>query len=1025
MQKIGKKFWLAMVLLGFIGQVAWVVENMYFNVFIYKMFHATAADISLMVSASAVAATLTTILIGALTDKLGKRKIFICGGYLIWGISILGFGLIRMDILTPICGGTLEAAALGINLVIVLDCVMTFFGSAANDAAYNAWLTDAGDESNRGKIEGINAMMPLIATLAVFGGFMSFDLEKADNWTVIYTIIGGIVLIVGLLSIFWVKDMNTGEMEKSSYFENILYSFRLSTLKENKLLYAVIGAFAVFGISIQTYMPYLILYYEQTLKLENYVLIMAPAIILAAIITAFYGRLYDMLGFQKSVVPCVVMLVGGYIILYFSVNTMPVFMGSLFMMSGYLTGMAVFGAKIRDHIPENMAGRFQGIRMIGQVLVPGIIGPVIGAFVLRDAEQIENSDGTFSFLPNKNIWAAAMFAALILIMILYLIFKMIRLGHYELWSEASEKKKDSWQQYYPRPQMKRKEYLILGGEWNLNGNPIKMPYPPQSLLAEYRKKIGKHLTYETSFELPENFTKQRILLHFGAVDQIAEIWVNDNFVGKHEGGYLAFSFDITEAVKSKEVNRLVVKVTDALDRKYPYGKQCKKRGGMWYTPVSGIWQNVWLENVPEEYIEKIVIKPDLEGIDLAIKMAGAPSGTQTGIQNAAVDTAAAATTINTPVTTTRIPVTFTVSIILHNGEILTKNFNTPDVRINLTEHICADGKTYEPKLWCPEEPYLYSMTIICGEDKIESYFALRTIGIKKLNGINRVCLNETPIFLHGVLDQGYYSDGIYLPAEPEEYERDILRMKELGFNFLRKHIKIEPECFYYYCDKHGMLVMQDMVNNGGYSFLFDTALPTIGMKTRKDTGGRENERKRIFREQTAMTIQQLYNHSSIVAYTIFNEGWGQFDSDRMYDFVKKLDDTRLIDSTSGWFAQKKNDFDSEHIYFKTTSPEVGERPLFVSECGGYSRLMEGHYYSRYNCYGYGSAENAKALTEKIIEMYEEMIIPGIEKGICGCVYTQLSDVEDEVNGLYTYDRKVCKVEKESLNQVAEKLIIRQ
>ena len=1030
MKKLSKKFWAALVLFGLAGQVAWVVENMYLNVFIYKMFHASAADISLMVSASSVAATLTTILIGALSDYIGKRKIFICGGYIVWGISILGFGLVRMEILTPLCGGTVQASALGVSLVIILDCAMTFFGSAANDAAYNAWLTDVGDESNRGKIEGINAMMPLVAILVVFGGFMGFNLDEASSWSLIFAIIGGVVIVLGALGIFLIDEVPAkGEDDKEhfTYLQNVLYSFRIRTFKENKLLYAVIGAFAVFGISINTFMPYLIVYYEKSLQMTNYVIVLAPAIILAAIFTAVYGSLYDQLCFQKSVYPCVGMLLVGYFILFVSVSTLPVFIGSLLMMSGYLCGMAVFGAKIREHIPENMAGRFQGIRIIGQVLVPGVIGPSIGAFVLRNAAQIENNDGTFSFLPNKNIWAAAFVVAVVLLLVLDAIFYMVRVAHHNLMSEAGERvlaarkvakaddktseaaqndekiSKDPWN-VYPRPQMKREGYVILNENWTLNGRPICVPFPPQSLLSEYDGRVGAKPVYETEFAVPESFTKERVILHFGAVDQIAEVYVNDMLVGKHEGGYLPFSLDVTATVKKGQSNRLVVKVTDTLDRKYPYGKQCKKRGGMWYTPVSGIWQSVWLENVAETYIEKVVLTPDMEGVNIALQ-----------INNITEKDSGAANEEG------KNPAGFKVIVELSNGEIFEKQFTGREGRIMLSEHVDKSGQKYIPKLWSVDNPHLYNMKIVTDTDEVETYFALRKIDIQNINGVNRVCLNNKPIFMHGVLDQGYFCDGIFLPAEPEEYERDILRMKELGYNMLRKHIKVEPEAFYYYCDKHGMLVMQDMVNNGGYSFIFDTALPTIGMKTRSDVKNNENETMRIFKEHTKETIEHLYNHPSIVAYTIFNEGWGQFNSDEMYNFVKHLDETRLVDSTSGWFAQKKNDFDSEHIYFKTTPPIIGERPTFVSECGGYSQVIEGHYFSKYNTYGYGSSEDSEALTDMIVAMYEEMIFSGLEKGICGCIYTQLSDVEDEVNGLYTYDRKVCKVNVEKMQRMSERL----
>ncbi len=419
--KLGRKFWASMLIFGLIGQVAWVVENMYFNVFIYKMFHATAAEISLMVGASSVAATVTTLLMGALSDKRGKRKLFICLGYVVWGISILSFAFIRMDILTPLAGSTAAAFSLGISLVIVMDCVMTFFGSTANDAAYNAWLTDRGDETNRGRIEGYNSMMPLVSILVVFGGFMSFDLDRAESWTTIFLIIGGVVLVIGLLG-FWLIEEAPGSgagQTGDSYWATVTYSFRPSVVRANPLLYAVLGAFAVFGISIQVFMPYLILYYEQSLGMTDYVLVFAPAIVLAAVATALYGKVYDQKGFTASIVPSIAILMVGYVILYFTRTKLPVFIGSLCMMIGYLTGMAVFGAMIRDHIPENRAGQFQGVRIIGQVLIPGIVGPAIGAWVLRDAAVVVNNDGTTSFLPDRGIWAAALVVAVVLCGVLW------------------------------------------------------------------------------------------------------------------------------------------------------------------------------------------------------------------------------------------------------------------------------------------------------------------------------------------------------------------------------------------------------------------------------------------------------------------------------------------------------------------------------------------------------------------------------------------------------------------------------
>ena len=325
----------------------------------------------------------------------------------------------------------------------------------------------------------------------------------------------------------------------------------------------------------------------------------------------------------------------------------------------------------------------------------------------------------------------------------------------------------------------------------------------------------------------------------------------------------------------------------------------------------------------------------------------------------------------------------------------------------------------KPHLWTPEDPYLYTLTIQTATDKVESYFALRTVEIKPVGGHDRICLNGEPVFLHGLLDQGYFSDGIYLPAEPEEYDREAARLKDLGFNLLRKHIKVEPEAFYYACDRQGMLVLQDMVNNGGYSWLFDTALPNIGLQRRPDRFPGNKRQRAIFEAHSIATQRHLYNHSCIIGYTIFNEGWGQFEADRMYRVCKKEDPTRFYDATSGWFAQTESDVDSRHVYFKNELLHSDGRPLLLSECGGYIRCIAGHLYKEDANYGYGETDTEEALMEKIKLLYDEMVIPSIPNGLCGCIYTQVSDVEEEVNGLYTYDRAFCKVSRQGMLQLAE------
>ena len=420
------RFYLALVIFSLVGQVAWVVENMYLNVFIYKMFHASAEAISAMVAASAVTATVTTLLIGALSDKVGKRKLFICGGYVLWGISILCFALIRMDVIGAIFPATVSAATVGVTLTIIVDCIMTFFGSSANDAAFNAWLTDATDETNRGAIEGINAMMPLVSILVVFGGFMSLNQDLQESWTMIFTVIGGVVLALGIAGFFLVEETAVKAEENAHYFVNIFYGFRPGVVRANLPLYATLLVLALYNISIQIFMPYLILYYTEYLGMENYVLIFAPAIVVAAAFTGLYGKVFDRKGFRFAVLPTLLLLAVGYVGLFVFRSTAPVFLFSLIMMCGFLGTGAMIGAQIRACTPQKKAGMFQGLRIVGQVLIPGVIGPAIGAAILKNADTIVNADGTTSFIPNANIFLGALIALVVTFVALIPLFKLLR-----------------------------------------------------------------------------------------------------------------------------------------------------------------------------------------------------------------------------------------------------------------------------------------------------------------------------------------------------------------------------------------------------------------------------------------------------------------------------------------------------------------------------------------------------------------------------------------------------------------------
>ena len=539
---------------------------------------------------------------------------------------------------------------------------------------------------------------------------------------------------------------------------------------------------------------------------------------------------------------------------------------------------------------------------------------------------------------------------------------------------------------YPRSQLKRNSYVNLNGEWEFAvsqdsafphsySRHIQVPFCPESLLSGLKQENtpGSYLFYRRNVTLPEDFCSGRVLLHIGAADQISKIYVNQKKVGSHVGGYNSFAVDITDALKTD--NEIVIRCVDDLrDHRFPYGKQTLKRGGMWYTPVSGIWQTVWLESVPENYIEDLDIRVTLEYATITI----------------------------TPAL---------------EGKIICQG----------KEYPLSDGKAVvtpeNPHLWSPEDPYLYDFAVETETDRVESYFALRTIEDKIVNGLHRLCLNGKPYFFHGLLDQGYWPDGIYTPASPECYAEDILAMKRLGFNTLRKHIKVEPEEFYYQCDKLGMIVFQDFVNNGDYSFFRDTALPTVGIQKLPDKNmHRVDYIRKEFLKCMKATVRQLKNHPCILYWTIFNEGWGQFDSEGVYEQLKKLDDARIIDATSGWFRQRKTDVDSRHIYFGPWGQlKPSDKPLVLSEFGGHACPVEGHLFNPDKAYGYKSCKSLADFQSSIEELYRSRILPAIPKGLCGAICTQVSDVEDEINGFVTYDRKVCKADEAAMQRLAADL----
>ena len=556
----------------------------------------------------------------------------------------------------------------------------------------------------------------------------------------------------------------------------------------------------------------------------------------------------------------------------------------------------------------------------------------------------------------------------------------------DLYTPQGEQISSAPLQSYPRPQMRRESYVNLNGWWAFTvssqtqlpacyDREILVPYCPESLLSGIHTHFpeGSSLFYRRLLPIKKPENGNRILLHFGAVDQYAEIYVNQKLVCTHWDGYQAFSCDITDFLQ--EENQLTVRTTDDLRScRMPYGKQTLTRGGMWYTPVSGIWQTVWLEEVPQSYIAELDIQTD--DAQAVVTVTPALDGT----------------------------VLFEgQTVALQGGKAVLKPRN--------------------PQYWSPENPHLYTFTVKAGADQVESYFALRTLSVERVNGVQRLCLNGKPYFFHGLLDQGYYSDGLFTPASEQNFEIDILQMKALGFNTLRKHIKVEPEQFYYLCDKLGMVVFQDMVNNGRYSFLRDTALPTIGLQKRSDRKlHKDPQSRKAFLQGMENTVQQLKNHPCVCYWTIFNEGWGQFDSDNVCAHLRTLDSSRFIDATSGWFRGENTDVESLHIYFGSWKKlKSKNRPLVLSEFGGYCYAVEQHIFNPQKSYGYKSCKTSEDFCRDLEKLYTEKVIPAAQKGLCAAIYTQVSDVEDEINGLLTYDRKVCKVQPEPMLKIAAAL----
>lgn len=578
---------------------------------------------------------------------------------------------------------------------------------------------------------------------------------------------------------------------------------------------------------------------------------------------------------------------------------------------------------------------------------------------------------------------------------------------------------------YPRPLLMREDYQILNGWWDYaftidykqpqqyEGR-ILVPFSPETALSGVGRQLkpDEYLWYRRNFNLPgweREKGQNRILLHFGAVDQSCEVRINGHKVKRHTGGYLPFEVDISRYAQ-ESANELIVAVKDLSDTSYhSKGKQKLNAGGMFYTAQSGIWQTVWLEKVPETYIKEIKTVPDIEKKIIRIKVSSSYSTDKKNVDKLSR---------NLP-----IEIKIRKPGLYPDPVVKPSQISTEDMLETAVQAV--SGKWIEIpiesiSLWNCETPYLYYFEVKLGDDRAISYFAMRKFSLetKVHEEFPRICLNDEVQFQNGVLDQGYWPESLYTPPSDAAMIFDIREMKKTGFNMVRKHLKIEPQRWYYHCDRLGIVVWQDMVNGGSYykhwfvtygaTLLSWLRIPMRDVYPRLLSREAKAGRLEFIREMNE-TIRLLGNHPSIAAWVIFNEGWGQFQTEDMTRIVRRLDPNRLIDQASGWFDQGGGDFSSLHNYFfKLFIRPERERASVLSEFGGYSYREPGHC-AKEKLYGYGICKNKKDLEKRFLERGQGVrnLIP---QGLSASIYTQWTDVEEEVNGVFTYDREVRKIE---------------
>ncbi len=1024
--------WVIFLLVGLIGQFAWAIENMYLNTYLYYLNYTDPSGqgfnyslmIALTTAFSAIVATVTTLIMGSLTDKLKKRKIFITVGYIVWGVATASFGLLNGNNANALLPISMTAVTSAI-MVIVIDCIMTFFGSTANDAAFNAYVTANTKDKDRGKVEGVLSILPLIAMLIIFVGLNGLTTEaQGYRWDLFFYIVGALVSVVGVISIWLIPKEKKEEKTQEKYGKLLIEGFKPSVIKQNKELYILLIIYFIYGVAIQTFFPYLMVYVERTCNISNsgesfltaFAIVMACALLLGSLGSVIIGRLSDRFSKMSMIIPVFVILIVGCLMMFFAPSiasdtgrTAYTAIAGTVMILGYVSVPTVLNAMVREHIPHGKEGSFLGIRNLFVVALPMCIGPFIGdALNQAYGEHYLNEYNVDSLVPSE--WGYIVASCILLLAFIPIVYLMVK---------GKKKDKDKNGAYlfkeltkdldiepvyrlegHPRPSFSRKGYVDLGGEFDYlitkdaslplgYEGKVLVPYAIESPYSKVNRALEKdeYLFYHKRIDLGEDASKEHVFLNFEGVDQEATVYIDGTEIGSHLGGYTRFSFDIKPYIHGP-VFDLIVRVRDVTDCSYHLtGKQRMTPTGWFYSSSSGIWKPVYIEAVGEKYVKSLKMTPDYEGKAVKVHVeTSCPSACRLYIDGECHQ--------------------------IETGK----------------EEVVSLKNDFRP--WSPETPNLYDVKVEFGDDTVYSSFGFKKVEVKEgEDGYHHFYLNDKKIFINGLLDQGYYFLGGLTPVSYENLEHDVVRVKELGYNTIRMHVKVECEPFYYYCDKYGILVIQDIPNGGERTRLIDVVKPRVSIRINnqkmlnyKNYGRLNEEGREEFRREADEIVDYVTPFVSVFMITIFNEAWGQFDSDENYELLKSKHPGFLYDTASGWLDTDGSDVFSIHSYTVPTKKrdERNSRPYVLTEIGGASLEVKDHFiYPK--VFGHGKCKKPEQLEKKYRKLYSKLTDQMEEGRLQGVIYTQLSDCEGEANGIFTLDRECLKMDRLVITSINERI----